>query len=208
MNRKIKMLMMTVFMVCALSLAVQVKAEAAASLSTLSTSTAGISLSDDGYYKDVELLDYNGRVIKKEYQHLTYASFNLSKNKVYYFRWRYNDSYSGKVSPWSKKVGFSTCVIKLPSRTSGLKIKAKVPKIKGAKSVKIMLSSKYRSTIRYSGWSKVKTLKPGKKATLKKFKGKKFKLYTTYYIRPMVKGKFGKCPCPISGSFYFRRYFY
>ena len=90
-------------------------------------------------------------------------------------------------SGWSEPKAFVTATDN-KFKFKGIKNKKacsiKVPKIAGVKNYTVSMSTK-----RDKGFKKVKTLKPGKKLTMTKFKKKAFKTGKTYYIRIQVKTK-------------------
>ena len=138
----------------------------------------------------------------------SYASFSckISKNSVYYYRVRpyFEDYRTGAKTygPWTKYKAFSTIVLKL-KKASGLAFKAKCPKLpKVVKSVKVMLS-----TSRTSGFKKAASVKPRKKSKrISKYKGKRFKYYKTYYVKPVAVLKDGvSCENAYINNFYFSR---
>lgn len=186
---------MVLFMVCALSLAVQVKSEAQtvsgkAWINSVYPGSVSIYCTGDGYYKDVQLLDYKKKVIKTNSYVNNITSFSFKKNRVYYFRWRYNDSYNKVYGKWSGLKKFTDYEPKMTLSTRSRCATIKVPKSKGSGITKVIIQA---STKEKSGYKNIKTLKPGKKYKFKKFKKKGLKAGKTYYIRLVLKGKFGKC---------------
>ena len=133
-----------------------------------------VEFNDGTYEKQVQLLNRSGKVIKTDTCY-TYTTFSLSKNTVYYVRYREMDyDYaSGQTyySSWSGKLGFCTAKFKLSLIRKGRKVKYKAPKVAGVKSFRIYVSTKSGSK-----YKKVKTLKPGKSFKIKKFRGKKIKV--------------------------------
>ena len=137
-----------------------------------------------------------------------YASFSckINKNSVYYYRVRpYYEDYRTQTKtygPWTKYKAFSTIVLKI-KKASGRSFTVKCPKLpKVVKSAKIMLSTSSRS-----GFKKAASVKPGKKSKkIKKFKGKKFAYYKTYYVKAVPVLKDGvPCENAYIHNFYWRR---
>ena len=67
----------------------QVNTQAAkiiAQITSLSENSVGISINNpDSDYVEVQIRDHKGKVVKTRYA-ISYSSFNLSKNKLYSFR--------------------------------------------------------------------------------------------------------------------------
>ena len=121
--------------------------------------------------------------------------YNFKNNKVFYYRIHpyYNVKGGKKVyAAWTKYRAVCT-LVPTAKLKKGPKIKIKVPKCAGVKSVTIQMSKKEKS-----GYKKLFKTKPGKSKTVKKFRGKKFKYYKYYYYRPVVtlKEKGVPCECP------------
>lgn len=164
----------------------QVNTQAAkitAQITSLSENSVGISINNpDLDYVEVQIRDHKGKVVKTSYN-ISYSSFNLSKNKLYSFRFRrvyysYSDGKYIATSNWSNSPSFTTAKYKVSQVGKSRKVKIKTPKVAGIKNYKI-----YMSTKKNSGWKKIKTLKPGKAITVSRFKGKSFKYYKNYYYK-------------------------
>lgn len=164
----------------------QVNTQAAkiiAQITSLSENSVGISINNpDSDYVEVQIRDHKGKVVKTRYA-ISYSSFNLSKNKLYSFRFRrvyysYSDRKYIAISNWSNSPSFTTAKYKVRQVGKSRKVKIKTPKVAGIKKYKI-----YMSTKKNSGWKKIKTLKPGKAITISRFKGKSFKYYKNYYYK-------------------------
>ena len=164
----------------------QVNTQAAkiiAQITSLSENSVGISINNpDSDYVEVQIRDHKGKVVKTRYD-ISYSSFNLSKNKLYSFRFRrvyysYSDRKYIAISNWSNSPSFTTAKYKVRQVGKSRKVKIKTPKVAGIKNYKI-----YMSTKENSGWKKIKTLKPGKAITISRFKGKSFKYYKNYYYK-------------------------
>ena len=171
----------------------KIKAASSMSIDSLTTTDVGVEFNDGTYEKQVQLLNRSGKVIKTDTCY-TYTTFSLSKNTVYYVRYREMDyDYaSGQTyySSWSGKLGFCTAKFKLSLIRKGRKVKYKAPKVAGVKSFRIYVSTKSGSN-----YKKVKTLKPGKSFKIKKFRGKKIKKYKNYYwfATAKVNGSYVRC---------------
>ena len=172
----------------------QVNTQAAkiiAQITSLSENSVGISINNpDSDYVEVQIRDHKGKVVKTRYA-ISYSSFNLSKNKLYSFRFRrvyssYSDRKYIAIRNWSNSPSFTTAKYKVRQVGKSRKVKIKTPKVAGIKNYKI-----YMSTKKNSGWKKIKTLKPGKAITISRFKGKSFKYYKNYYYKIVPnKGQF------------------
>lgn len=119
---------------------------------------------------------------------IRYAKFKITKNQTYTIKVRTYLSVNGTTiyGTLSKARAFTTL--------TGIKIKYKAnyrtgkksyivpaPKAKNAKGVKNF--TVYISKNRDKGYKKVKTIKPGKKVTVSKYKGKAIKNGQLYYIK-------------------------
>lgn len=155
----------------------------------------------------IGLFDVNGNLIATD-DTKSYASFSgLAKNRVYYYRLQKISRLNGTpTSGWSEAKAFTTTdsdKIKMKAIKNKKAFTIKVPKIAGVKNYTILMSKKYDK-----GFKKVKTVKPGKKIKLTKFKKKAFKLNTRYYIRIQVKTKNNTlCDNFYRGSAYFYKTF-
>lgn len=153
---------------------------------------------DTTLYNQVGLFDAYGNLldtftIQNGYTNAAFS--NLQKNKIYYYSVRtvkanYVTRTFDVVSAWAPQKGFTTATYtgKKIGKAKGFSIK--VPKISGIKNYKIYISKKSSS-----GFKKVKTVKPGKKVAIKKFKGKAFKVWQNYYIRVVPVAKTGSVKC-------------
>lgn len=166
--------------------------------------TVNVSLPSDGEYKQIQMLDTSKKWVLKEKKALSFTSFKVGKNKAGLVRFRYIDREGFPLSEWSETIGYVTYNGKNVKQVGKkLQVSYKLPKIKGVKKYVISISTK-----KDKGFRKIKTVKPGKKAIIKNYKGKAFKLYKNYYvqIKPIVKG--AKIQTVCTTSFFFRKTFY
>lgn len=168
-----------------------------------STASFSIQYSYDGQITRIGVFDINGNLVVYDDAY-SYATVNgLRKNQVYYYRAMTVTKYGVPTSGWSEAKSFTTAEsgkFKFKGVEGQKACTIKVPKIKGVKNYTLYLSKK-----RDSGFKKVKTIKPGKKVKLTKFKKKSFKLGNTYYLRVLVKTK-DNITC---GNYYYSSvYFY
>ena len=167
---------------------------ASASTAKIKVSPYGTSISvtvpASNYNLEVQVLNQKNEVVetRNTYGTLTILSFNnLKKNKVYFVRYRAVDEEGNALTDWNGNYGIVTFYL-MPKKGKGMSISYKIPKIKGIKNVKVSISKKAKK-----GFKKVRTVKPGKKIVIRKYKGKSLK-YTTYYVRfqPKFKAKVKK----------------
>ncbi len=118
-----------------------------------------------------------------------YATFygKTSKNGVYYYRSRMLTWAGAPVSGWSGFRPFTTIngkryKLKIKSKKNRT-VKVSVPKIKGVKSYSVYVAP-YPN---FFGAKKVKTLKPGKSATIGRYRGGKFTWGWTYFVKIVPK---------------------
>lgn len=147
-----------------------------------------LNLAKSSERTEVELSDSNGKVVdtKTYYKGAKYGNFlSLKKNKAYTVRYRSVDGVGDPISGWSKKIGFVTLNVEVKQVGKSMKASYKIPKIKGVKKFKVLISKKEKS-----GFKKVTTVKPGKKVILSKCYGKAFG-DTSYYVKfqPVFKKK-------------------
>lgn len=145
------------------------------------TGQAGVSVANQGLsYTRVGIFDVNGNLVVYD-DCIRYASFSgLAQNQVYYYKVQTLDNDKQPTSDWSAPRAFATISkskIKLKAVKNKRVIVIKVPKINGIKNYTISMSKKSDGKFK-----KVKTLKPGKKLTISKFKKKSLK-NGTYYIK-------------------------
>lgn len=163
-----------------------------------------VSLPSDGEYKQVQILDASNKRVLQEKKAYSFTSFKVGKNKAGLVRFRYIDREDFPVSEWSNTLGYVTYNGKNAKQVGKkLQVSYKLPKIKGVKKYVVSISTK-----KDKSFKKVKTVKPGKKAIIKNFKGKAFKTYKNYYVKiePIVKG--AKIQPFCITSFYFRKTFF
>lgn len=168
----------------------------------LTENTVGISINNpSASYVEVQLCDQNGTPIASS-RNITYATFSLTKNRLYYYRLRglqydYTQGAYVPVTEWSNSVAFTTAQYKVKKVGKSLRVKIKTPKVPGIKNYTIYMS--YRKD---GGWKKLKKVKAGKAIVGSKFKGKSFKYYKNYYYKIVPnKGTY------YIGGFYFYRSF-
>lgn len=122
----------------------QVNTQAAkiiAQITSLSENSVGISINNpDSDYVEVQIRDHKGKVVKTRYA-ISYSSFNLSKNKLYSFRFRrvyysYSDRKYIAISNWSNSPSFTTAKYKVRQVGKSRKVKIKTPKVAGIKKYK------------------------------------------------------------------------
>lgn len=147
-----------------------------------------IAYNYNGQVTRIGVFDANDRLVAYD-DAFSYATVTgLRKNQVYYYRAQTLSDLNGTpTSGWSEPKAFVTATDN-KFKFKGIKNKKacsiKVPKIAGVKNYTVSMSTKGDK-----GFKKVKTLKPGKKLTMTKFKKKAFKTGKTYYIRIQVKTK-------------------
>ncbi len=171
----------------------RIQAKSTMTISSLRPNFVSMDFSDNNNTKEIQLLNKSFQVVQTT-SCMIYGSFSLKKNQVYYLRFRekaydYN-THTYVYSGWSGTKGI--CTVNYSLKLKGGKVRYKAPKVKGVKKFKIYLSKKSGS-----GYKKIKTLKPGKSFSFKKFKGKKIKKYKNYYYYSIAKAKNGAnliCP--------------
>ena len=165
-------------------------------ISSLTTTSVSVEFDNSSSYKDIQLFNFKNKKVAT-YHAYYYCTMSLSKNRVYYIRFRAN-SYS----PWSKKLAVCTAIPKF-SVKRGPKVKFKAPKTKKVK--KFFL---YMSTSSGSGYKKIKTLKPKKSVTIRRFRGAKLVKYKNYYYRMVAVIKGGrKALCPPMYFWLYSKYY-
>lgn len=163
-----------------------------------------IQYSYDGQITRIGVFDINGNLVSYDDAYSYATVTGLKKNQVYYYRAMTVTTLNGTpTSGWSEAKAFATIdgeKFKFKGVKNQKACTIKVPKIKGVKNYTLYLSKKSDK-----GFKKVKTLKPGKKIKLTKFKKKAFKIGNTYYLRVLVKTK-NNITC---GNYYYSSvYFY
>ncbi|MDO5147679.1 MAG: hypothetical protein Q4D60_11850 [Eubacteriales bacterium] len=147
---------------------------------------AGIKVLGDGSWMRVGIFDVDANLIVYK-DCISYASFSgLSKNKVYYYSVQSLDDNKQPTSEWASPRAFTTILnskVKLKTVKNKRVVKLKVPKIRGIKNYTVSISRKSDGK-----YKKIKTMKPGKKLTVSKFKNKAFK-NGPYYIKVNYKTK-------------------
>lgn len=151
--------------------------------------TVAVARPADADYVEVELCDRNGAHIASDEASI-YAFFdNVKNNTVYLYRARaytkdYDYTTGQYVTTYGNWSGYRAFVkvkckgMKSKGIGSRKQVTFKVPKIKGVKNFTVTMSTK-----RDKGFKKVKTVKPGKKITVTKFKKKNLKRFKSYYFR-------------------------
>lgn len=172
-------------------------------------STAGVSIAYayDGQWTRIGIFDSKDRLIATK-DALSYATISgLQKNKVYYYRAQTISGNGGvATSGWSSPKAFSTLMdtkVKLQAVKGKRACTLKLPKLTGLKNYTVYISKKSDT-----GFKKVKTVKPGKKIKITKYKKKSFKLGQTYYFKITQKtSKNITCANYFKGYVYFYRTF-
>lgn len=143
---------------------------------------------------ECQLLSSSGKVLKKAKLTSPTSSYytfeNISNSKTYKLRVRGYTEFNGstKYGPWSNTAYLIGQTPNVKVSFSGKKMKVKWGKVTGATSYTIMVSTRSDK-----GFKAVKTIsaKKSRKATIKKFKGKKFKKGKTYYVYVRTNKKAG-----------------
>lgn len=170
-----------------------------------SSASFSIQYSYSGQVTRIGVFDINGNLVAYDDAYSYATVTGLRKNQVYYYRAQTMTTLNGvPTSGWSEAKAFTTAEsgkFKFKGVKGQKACTIKVPKIKGVKNYTLYLSKKSDA-----GFKKVKTIKPGKKIKLTKFKKKAFKLGSTYYLRVMVNTKNNiTCGNYYQGYIYFYR---
>ena len=153
--------------------------------------TVGIDLPNNHVMKQAQLIDAKGNVLKSQ-KCVKYVVFTgLSVNNVYRCRYRtlirdYTLNKYVVSSDWSEMIGFIPTSYKMRQVGSKRAFSIAMPKVNGVAKYWVFLSKKQNS-----GYVSAKKAKPGKTVKISKFKGKKLKKNTYYYVRifPILKNK-------------------
>ncbi len=135
----------------------------------------------------IGIFDVKGRLVAYD-DALSYATVNgLKPNQLYYYRAQSIGDNGAPTSGWSAAKAFVTLKdkkIKLKAVKNKRAFTVQVPKLSGIKNYTVSVS---RS--RDKGFKKVKTIKPGKKVTINRFKKKPLGFGKYYYVKVTLKTK-------------------
>ena len=145
--------------------------------------TVGIDLPDNHIMKQAQLIDAKGNILKSQ-KCVKYVVFTgLTANNVYRCRYRtlirdYTLDKYVVSSDWSEMIGFIPTTYTMKQVGSKRAFTIDMPKVYGVAKYKVYMSKKQNT-----GYVAVKKAKPGKTVKISKFKGKKLKKNTYYYVR-------------------------
>lgn len=158
---------------------------------------ASFTISSGREQTRIGVFDVKGKLVSyADGQGLVHVG-GLKKNKLYYYRACTVSDNGTQTADWSAEKAFTTVAdkkfkVKVSTRRKTCTIK--VPKVAGIKNYTVNMTSSFSS-----GYKKVKTIKPGKTAVIKKIKNKVFRSGKTYYISIQTNTK-KNIPC---SNFYY-----
>ncbi len=143
----------------------------------------GIDLPNNHIMKQAELIDAQGNILKSQKCVKFVVFTGLSANNVYRCRYRtlirdYTLDKYVVSSDWSEMIGFIPTTYTMKQVGSKRAFTIDMPKVYGVAKYKVYMSKKQNT-----GYVAVKKAKPGKTVKISKFKGKKLKKNTYYYVR-------------------------
>ena len=200
MNKSVKTVLLSLFLVCGLLLGISAARPAQAATKVKMTRSNfdiysgganGVKIGVRFPYTNIEgdlRIYLNGKKVQKKIvpaaSGITYATFNFTpkKNRIYYYRIRpmYNGQYVGK---WTKYRAFTSIDLgaSLPDRTRNI-IRLTLPKMSGVKYVDL-----YMSTSNSNAGTKIGRLTPGKSIDVSKYNGSALVRNQNYYFTSKVK---------------------